>query len=61
MVDGHRFTNDEMRKATGLSIDAIDADLKRPSIGDSTRPRPPKGAAIRVLPYGGGRHPIHTS
>jgi len=57
MLHGHRFTHDEIRRATGLSLDAIAAALKRLNISDSTRPQPSKEAGIRVLPYPGGRHP----
>ncbi|MCY2953041.1 MAG: CehA/McbA family metallohydrolase [Planctomycetota bacterium] len=57
MVYGHRFTHDEIRRSTGLSLDAIAEAMKRLNISESTRPQPSKEAGIRVLPYPGGRHP----
>jgi hypothetical protein len=57
MVWYHRYTPAEIRAATGLKGEEIDAALKRFDIRPETRPRRPEGAPLRVLPYPGGRHP----
>ncbi len=53
MIVDHRFTADEVRQATGLSIEAATAEVQRLSakIEGTTE------AGIRILPYPGGRHP----
>jgi hypothetical protein len=56
MVWHHRFTVDEVGRATGLAADAIEAALQRFNISNETRP-PKSGDVIKVLPYPGGRHP----
>lgn len=56
MVWHHRFTTAEVRGATGLTLADIEAALQRFGISDATRPQK-SGAAVRVLPYPGGRHP----
>ena len=48
MVWDHRFTPDEIRKATGLGLDAIETALTRLNITDATRPPLPKDGPIRV-------------
>lgn len=56
MVWHHRFTADEVRRATGLDVAAVDPALKRFGISDATRPAR-SGDTLKVLPYPGGRHP----
>ncbi|MBN1442872.1 MAG: CehA/McbA family metallohydrolase, partial [Planctomycetes bacterium] len=57
MVWHHRYTPREIRAATGLGLDEIDAALRRFGISEATRPSRPKDSPILVLPYPGGRHP----
>jgi peptidoglycan/xylan/chitin deacetylase (PgdA/CDA1 family) len=57
MVWYHRFTNAEIRTATGLSEAEVDAALKRFDIRPETRPKRAADAPLLVLPYPGGRHP----
>ncbi|MFQ5731878.1 MAG: polysaccharide deacetylase family protein [Planctomycetaceae bacterium] len=57
MVWYHRFTNAEIRAATGLSPEKIDAALKRFRIRPDNKPKRKKDAPLLVLPYPGGRHP----
>lgn len=54
MVAFHRFTLDEVRAATGLPTNEIDATIKRLNI--KTDVALPKDRLL-VLPYPGGRHP----
>ncbi len=56
MVWHHRFSLDEARAATGLSLAEVEAALRRFKISDATRPKPAR-QILRVLPYPGGRHP----
>lgn len=57
MVWHHRFTLEEIRAATGLSVDQVAEALKRFEINDRKRPALGKADSLRVLPYPGGRHP----
>jgi hypothetical protein len=57
MVAWHRFTNEEVRAATGLGDDEIAAALKRFDIAPGIHPRRNVGDPLVVLPYPGGRHP----
>ena len=56
MVWHHRFTPAEVRAVTGLSLEEIEAALRRFGINGATRPKL-IGETLRVLPYPGGRHP----
>lgn len=56
MVWRHRFTADEVRRATGLGLPSIETALRRFAISDATRPAPMPGS-ITIMPYPGGRHP----
>jgi hypothetical protein len=57
MVSYHRFTPEEVRAATGLTLPEIDAALKRFDIVPGrVPPRKPTDPLV-VLPYPGGRHP----
>lgn len=57
MVAYHRFTIDEVHRATGLAGGEITAALKRFNIVPGAH-RPRKtGEPLVVLPYPGGRHP----
>jgi hypothetical protein len=53
----HRFTAEEVRAVTGLSVSDAEAAMKRLNIGSTTRPARAADAPLRVLPYPGGRHP----
>ena len=57
MVWYHRFSNAEIRDATGLAQPGIDAALKRFDIRPETKPKLAANAPLLVLPYPGGRHP----
>jgi len=57
MVWYHRFTNEEISVATGLTEKSILAVLKKFDIRPDNRPRRAKDAPLLVLPYPGGRHP----
>lgn len=57
MVWHHRFTNEEVTAATGLTVDEVAAALKKFRITPDTKPRRPANAPLLVLPYPGGRHP----
>lgn len=57
MVWHHRFSNDEIREATGMSETQITAALKKFDLRPETKPKRAVGAALLVLPYPGGRHP----
>ena len=55
MVWYHRFSPEEVRQATGLSVEEVSEAMKRWNIGPETRPPLPE--RLLVLPYPGGRHP----
>jgi hypothetical protein len=57
MVWYHRYPPEEIRAATGLKPEEIDAALKRFEIRPETRPRVHVDTQLLVLPYLGGRHP----
>lgn len=57
MVWYHRFSREEIRAATGLSLEQIDEALRRFDIRPDNRPPRPAGAPLLMLPYPGGRHP----
>ena len=57
MVSFHHFTTAEVRSATGLSEEAVNAALSRFGIRPDARPARPADAPLLVLPYPGGRHP----
>ena len=56
MVWHHGFTTDEIRAATGLTAQEIEAAQKRFAIAQNTRPARVDDT-LKVLPYPGGRHP----
>ncbi|MBN2312843.1 MAG: hypothetical protein JXM79_02870 [Sedimentisphaerales bacterium] len=56
MVWYHRFTNDEIATAMGLTKDEIIAAMKKFDIRPDNRPEK-KDTVLTVLPYPGGRHP----
>ncbi|MBN1805728.1 MAG: hypothetical protein JW837_10785 [Sedimentisphaerales bacterium] len=56
MVLFHHFSNDEIRAATGLTDEEIEAALKKFGIRPDNRPEQ-KNDKLLVLPYPGGRHP----
>ena len=57
MVWYHGFSPDEVRGATGLPVEEIEAALAKWDIRKETRPRRGADAPLLVLPYPGGRHP----
>ena len=57
MVWYHQFSIEEIKSATGLSIDSINSALQRFNIYESTSRAQPKDSPLLVLPYPGGRHP----
>ncbi|MEK6233668.1 MAG: hypothetical protein N2C14_03065, partial [Planctomycetales bacterium] len=57
MVRHHRFTNEEVARATGLSEAEILAALKKWEIRSGDRPARKQNAPLVTLPYPGGRHP----
>jgi hypothetical protein len=57
MIWHHRYSPAEVREATGLSADEVDAAVKRFDLPPERKPRRAADAALLVLPYPGGRHP----
>lgn len=57
MVWYHRFANEEITEATGLTEKAIVAALKKFDIRPDNRLKRAEDAPLLVLPYPGGRHP----
>jgi len=57
MVLYHRFTNEEIRAATGLTENEIVGALKKFNIRLDNRPKRAEDAPLLVMPYPGGRHP----
>lgn len=57
MVWHHRFSNEEIHEATGLSHEAIAAALTKFDIRPETKPNRAADPPLLVLPYPGGRHP----
>lgn len=57
MVWHHRFTNEEIRAATGLTNEEIAAALKKFGIRLDNQPTRDEDEPLLVLPYPGGRHP----
>jgi len=53
----HRFTTEEMSDATGLNAAEIKSTLRKLGLENVSPPKLAPGAALRVLPYPGGRHP----
>jgi len=57
MVWFHRFNNEEIHAATGLTNEEIFAALKKFDIRPDNRPKRDDDEPLLVLPYPGGRHP----
>ena len=57
MVWFHRFTNEEIRAATGLTNEEVVAALKKFDIRPDNQPTRDEDGSLLVLPYPGGRHP----
>jgi len=57
MVWYHRFSNEEIRAATGLTNDEIAVVLKKFDIRPDNQPKRAEDAPLLVMPYPGGRHP----
>jgi len=52
MIVDHRFTPDEVRAATGMSIEEAVEEVRRRTVDAAE-----ESGGVRVLPYPGGRHP----
>jgi len=57
MILYHRFTDNEVAAATGLTEKEVEAAKENFNIRTDNRPEREKDAALLVLPYPGGRHP----
>lgn len=57
MVWYHRYSNEEISFATGLTRNEVAAALKKFNIRLETKPKRSVDAPIHVLPFPGGRHP----
>ena len=57
MVVHHRYTAEEVTKATGLTAKEIEVAKKRFGISPENRPKRSPEDPLKVLPYPGGRHP----
>jgi hypothetical protein len=57
MVWHHRFTDEEVSAATGLTKDEVAAALKKFNVTPDNKPKRSANAPLFVLPYPGGRHP----
>jgi len=57
MILYHRFTDEEIRAATGLTEKEVEAAKKRFDIRQDNRPKRAEDGPLLVLPYPGGRHP----
>jgi hypothetical protein len=53
----HQFTREEAAAATGLSVEEVDAAVKRLGIDPKLRAPRIKDSPLLVFPYPGGRHP----
>ena len=56
MIWHHQFSPEEVRMATGLSLDEVEDAVDRLGISANNRPKR-TGGSLLVLPYPGGRHP----
>ncbi|MFG0336010.1 MAG: CehA/McbA family metallohydrolase [Maioricimonas sp. JB049] len=56
MVRHHRFSIEEVHRATGMEHAAIESALERLGLDDAPLPKVANDR-VRVLPYPGGRHP----
>ena len=59
MVWRHKYSVEEVSAATGLSIEAVDAAMKKFDIRLDNSPPVESTDKLLVLPYPGGRHPAH--
>ena len=57
MAAHHRFSTEEVRSATGMAAEEIEAALRRFGIGAGESAERTAGGPLLVLPYPGGRHP----
>jgi len=57
MIGHHRFSIEEVRAATGLTVEAIEVAQMRFGIRLGDRPERETDGPLLVLPYPGGRHP----
>jgi hypothetical protein len=56
MVIHHRFTADEVRQATGLSLEEAEQEVRKRADARDARSAE-EASRVRLLPYPGGRHP----
>jgi hypothetical protein len=57
MIWYHGFSDTEVREATGLTEEELNAAKRRFNIQPGNRPKAIRGDKLLVLPYPGGRHP----
>lgn len=57
MIVDHRFTEEEVQAATGLTAAQFADATRRLKLGDATKGTPTPAERVRILPYPGGRHP----
>lgn len=57
MLWHHDFSTAEVQAATGLTLNEVEAAVKRFKIWPTNRPARAKDSPLLVLPYPGGRHP----
>ncbi len=57
MVWHHQLTDAEIREATGMSLEEIQAAKQRLNISKGNKPKRTDDGELLVLPYPGGRHP----
>ena len=57
MIWHHRYSDQEVQAATGLTSRELAAAKKQFNIYPKTKPKRAADAPLRVLPYPGGRHP----
>ncbi len=55
MIDHHRYSAAELRRATGLSLETARSELEARVANGTKDPSTPQ--SLEVLPYPGGRHP----
>jgi len=57
MILYHRFTDEEIRAATGLTEKEVEAAKKRFDIRPENQPKRAEDGPLLLMPYPGGRHP----
>lgn len=57
MIWYHHYGDEEISRATGLTLEECQAARARFNLSPNNRPARPDGSPLLVLPYPGGRHP----